>query len=194
MAFFQFVSKLKMLINDALNHYGLVRFFIFKIYKYFRLMAARSPPFLNLNLNQIQIMEENAMSFYVTIKNSQGQEIRVKVSLEIYELFEAERKEQERFRKEQERHGSDEDVEGDIAGYYHSGRTQPVDEQAIQRQELRTALQIIKGCSPTQQRRFYLNRILGYSFAEIARKESCSEGAVRKSVNEVSSKIKNFMK
>lgn len=134
------------------------------------------------------------MSFYVTIKNSQGQEIRVKVSLEIYELFEAERKEQERFRKEQERHGSDEDVEGDIAGYYHSGRTQPVDEQAIQRQEFRTALQIIKGCSPTQQRRFYLNRILGYSFAEIARKENCSEGAVRKSVNEVSSKIKNFMK
>ena len=157
-------------------------------------MAARSPPFLNLNLNQIQIMEENAMSFYVTIKNSQGQEIRVKVSLEIYELFESERKEQERFRKEQERHGSDEDVEGDIAGYYHSRRTQYVDEQAIQRQEIKTALQIIKDCSPTQQRRFYLNRILGYSFAEIARKESCSEGAVRKSVNEVSSKIKNFMK
>lgn len=194
MAFFQFVSKLKMLINDALNHYGLVRFFIFKIYKHFRLMAGRSPPFLNLNLNQIQIMEENAMSFYVTIKNSQGQEIRVKVSLEIYELFEAERKEQERLRKEQKRHVSDEDVEGDIAGYYHSRRTQPVDEQAIQRQELKTALQIIKGCSPTQQRRFYLNRILGYSFAEIARKENCSEGAVRKSVNEVSSKIKNFMK
>jgi hypothetical protein len=194
MAFFQFVSKLKMLVNDALNHYGLVCFFIFKIYKYFRLMAARSPPFLNLNLNQIQIMEENAMSFYVTIKNSQGQEIRVKVSLEIYELFESERKEQERFRKEQERHGSDEDVEGDIAGYYHSRRTQYVDEQAIQRQEIKTALQIIKDCSPTQQRRFYLNRILGYSFAEIARKESCSEGAVRKSVNEVSSKIKNFMK
>ena len=194
MAFFQFVSKLKMLVNDALNHYGLVCFFIFKIYKYFRLMAARSPPFLNLNLNQIQIMEENAMSFYVTIKNSQGQEIRVKVSLEIYELFESERKEQERFRKEQERHGSDEDVEGDIAGYYHSRRTQYVDEQAIQRQEIKTALQIIKDCSPTQQRRFYLNRILGYSFAEIARKESCSEGAVRKSVKEVSSKIKNFMK
>ncbi|WP_066089493.1 RNA polymerase sigma factor [Anaerotignum neopropionicum] len=55
----------------------------------------------------------------------------------------------------------------------------------MQRQELKSAVDVIKSCTPVQQRRFYLNRILGYSFTEIARKERCSEGAVRLSINKV---------
>jgi len=134
------------------------------------------------------------MSFYVTITNPQGREIRVKVPVEIFELFEKERKEIERLRKEKERHASGEDVESDIAGYLHSLRTVSLEERAMQRQELKFAVDVIKSCTPVQQRRFYLNRILGYSFTEIARKEHCSEGAVRFSVNEVIKKLEIIKK
>ncbi len=129
------------------------------------------------------------MSFYVTITNSQGKEIRVKVSVEIFELFEEERRMCGRLRKEKERHAFDEDVESDILGYLHSLRTVSLEERAIQRQELEFVIDVIKSCTPVQQRRFYLNRILGYSFTEIARKERCSEGAVRLSVNKVLKKL-----
>lgn len=134
------------------------------------------------------------MSFYVTITDGNGKEIKVKVPFEVFELFDAERKEIERVRKEKERHASDEDVEGNIAGYYNSMRHKSLEDEVMQRQELRTALDVIKSCTPIQQKRFYLNRILGYSFTEIARKENCTEGAVRKSVKEVSNKIKKLLK
>ena len=134
------------------------------------------------------------MSFYVTITDGNGKEIKVKVPFEVFELFDAERKEIERVRKQKSRHLTDEDVEGDAAGYYNSMRHKSLEEEVVQRQEIKTALEVIKRCSPTGQRRFYLNRIMGYSFAEIARKENCTEGAVRKSVNEVSNKIKKLLK
>lgn len=132
------------------------------------------------------------MSFYVTITNPQGREIRVKVSFEIYELFEEERKEIARLRKEKERHASGEDVESDIAGYLHSLHTVSLEERAIQRQELKSAVDVIKSCTPVQQRRFYHNRILGYSFTEIAAKEHCSERAVKFSVDTVMKKLKEL--
>ncbi|WP_312048281.1 sigma-70 family RNA polymerase sigma factor [Anaerotignum sp.] len=129
------------------------------------------------------------MPFYVAITNSQGKEIRVKVSFEIYELFEEERKEIERLRKEKERHSSDEDVESDIAGFLHSLRTASLEERAMQRQELKSAVDVIKSCTSVQQRRFYFNRILGYTFTEIAAKEHCSERAVKFSVDAVIKKL-----
>ncbi|WP_159430687.1 RNA polymerase sigma factor [Anaerotignum propionicum] len=166
----------------------------FSVFRFKRIVPrCRSPPFLNLSL----INSNNGgkdMSFYVTITNSQGKEIRVKVSVEIFELFEEERKEIARLRKEKERHSSDEDVESDIAGYLHSLRTTSLEERAMQRQELKSAVDVIKSCTPVQQRRFYLNRILGYSFTEIARKERCSEGAVRLSINKVLKKLKIIKK
>jgi len=132
------------------------------------------------------------MSFYVTITNSQGKEIRVKVSFEIYELFEEERKEIARLRKEKERHASDEDVESDIAGYLHSLRTTSLEDRAMKRQELKSAVDVIKNCTPVQQRRFYFNRILGYTFTEIAAKEHCSERAVKYSVDTVIRKLEGL--
>jgi len=129
------------------------------------------------------------MSFYVTITNSHDKEIGVKVSFEIFELFEEERKEIERLRKEKERHASDEDVESDNTGYLHRLHTASLEERVIQRQELKSAVDVIKSCTPVQQRRFYLNRILGYTFKEIAAKEHCSERAVKFSVDTVIKKL-----
>jgi len=134
------------------------------------------------------------MSFYVTIINENGEEIKVKVTLEVFEIFEKERKEMERLRKEKERHISDEDIESDVTAYLNSLRTASLEERVMQRQELKSAVNVIKSCTPTQQRRFYLNRILGYSFTEIARKEHCAEGAVRLSVKEVVKKLEKIKK
>lgn len=134
------------------------------------------------------------MSFYVTVIDANGKEIKVKVSLEVFKIFEDERKEQERLRKEYSRHGSDEDVESDIAAYLNSLRTASLEEKIMQRMELKSGMAVIKSCTATQQRRFYLNRIMGYSFTEIARKEHCSESAVRLSVKEVVKKLDKLKK
>ncbi|KAF5067253.1 RNA polymerase sigma factor [Anaerotignum propionicum] len=184
------VSKLKSVMPFYLKGLTLFSICSFKI-----VPRCHSPPFLNLSQkNKFKIMEDNEMSFYVTIINSQGKEIKVKVSVEIFELFKEEQKEIARLRKEKERHASDEDVESDIAGYLHSLRTESLEERAMQRQELKSAVDVIKSCTSVQQRRFYLNRILGYSFTEIARKEHCSEGAVRFSVKEVINKLEKIRK
>lgn len=183
-----------MFIQDAMTFYEKViaSFFIWVVEPF---LCCRSPPILNLSQkNKFKIMEDNEMSFYVTIINSQGKEIKVKVSVEIFELFKEEQKEIARLRKEKERHASDEDVESDIAGYLHSLRTESLEERAMQRQELKSAVDVIKSCTSVQQRRFYLNRILGYSFTEIAKKEHCSEGAVRFSVKEVINKLEKIRK
>lgn len=134
------------------------------------------------------------MSFYVTITDLQGKEIRVKVSVEIFELFEEERRMCGRLRKEKERHAFDKDVESDIAGYLHRLHTVSLEERAMQRQELKSAVDVIKSCTPVQQRRFYLNRILGYTLTDIAAKEHCSERAVKFSVDTVIKKIDNLKK
>lgn len=74
------------------------------------------------------------MSFYVTITDGNGKEIKVKVPFEVFEIFDAERKEIERLRKEKSRHATDGDVESDIAGYYGSMHQTSLEEQAIQRE------------------------------------------------------------
>ena len=132
------------------------------------------------------------MSFYVKVLNHQGVEVLVKVSFEIYNIFEEERKDQERVRKEQERHLNDTEVDSDIVAYYHSLHKTSVEDKITYRSEIKEAMEVIQTCTPTQQRRFHLNRILGYSFAEIGIMENCSKTRVKKSVDIVAEKIKNY--
>ncbi len=130
------------------------------------------------------------MSFYVTIQDGDGKEITIEVTLAIFELFEEERKANERYRKERERHHTDQEFLEDtlVPRTY----TPSVLDTMVAQSELNIAKQIIQTCTPIQQRRFYYNRILGYSFVEIARIENCSEAAVKKSVKAVVDKLKNF--
>ena len=132
------------------------------------------------------------MPFYVKTLNSQGEEILVEVSFEVYTIFEQEGKEIERLRKENDRHGDDSEVESDVVLYKYSLKTASVEDQVDYRREIEAVMQVVKICTKIQQRRFHLNRILGYSFTEIASMENCSEGAVRKSVRSVSEKVKNY--
>lgn len=132
------------------------------------------------------------MEFHVTIKNNEGKEVSVKVSFEVYNIFEDERKEKERLHKEYERHGDDTEVDSDIVAFRYNLHKTSIEDKVACRSELQQAMQIIKMCTQTQQRRFHLYRILGYSLTEIAKMEDCSKNRVKKSVDVVSEKIKKL--
>lgn len=132
------------------------------------------------------------MSFYVTIQDGDGKEITIEVTLAIFELFEEERKANERYRKERERHHTDQEFLEDtlVPRTY----TPSVFDTVVAQSELNIAKQIIQTCTPIQQRRFYYNRILGYSFTEIAKMEGCAIRTVKQSVDAVIKKLEKAKK
>lgn len=134
------------------------------------------------------------MSFYVTITDSTGREVKVKVSYEIYQIFEEERKERERLRKEKAHHYADDDVDSDLIAYHKSLHTPSTLDTIVYRSQLEQANRIIQTCTPTQQRRFYLNRILGYSLTDIAKIEKCTKVSVQESVSVVLKKLEKIKK
>ena len=132
------------------------------------------------------------MPFYVTINNQIGEEIRVEVSLDVYNIFEEERKEIERLRKQQQRHQDNAEVESDLVAYYQALHTTSLEDTLVQKSEIARAMDIIKTCTETQQRRFGLNRILGYSLTDIAKMDNCSKVSVKESVDIVSRKLEKI--
>ena len=69
-----------------------------------------------------------------------------------------------------------------------------LEDYCINREQLKEIQKIVSTCTKTQQRRFYLNRICGYSYTEIAEKEKCKLYAVQKSVSAVLKKIEKILK
>jgi DNA-directed RNA polymerase specialized sigma24 family protein len=64
-----------------------------------------------------------------------------------------------------------------------------LDDHVIQRECGKLVMNVLSLCSDTQRRRFIKHYYLGFSFAEIARQESCYESAVRKSVGKAEKMI-----
>lgn len=56
-------------------------------------------------------------------------------------------------------------------------------------EKLKKAFEVIENCTITQQRRFKMYRILGYSIAEISVIENCSEQAISNSIDKVKQKL-----
>lgn len=130
-----------------------------------------------------------------TFEDSNGTLVEISVTPEVFEVLDEERKEVERRRKEHERRGSDYDVEDEYVMMEHWKTQHSLEDDVHSRLEMDRLLEFLdENCSKKQQARFYLNRILGYSFAKIAQNQGCTEGAVRHSVNLVSKKIKHFLK
>lgn len=119
--------------------------------------------------------------YFVKI-NTAGGKKTVEVSKEVWELFEEERRAAERERYERRRHldtsTSPEDVMSSASGDFDT------------MQEIR---EILQTCTPIQRERFYLNRICGYSYQEIARMQGCQARRVHKSVDAVIKKIKKVL-
>ena len=128
----------------------------------------------------------------VEIKDSNGKKTFVEVSEEVYAVLQEENKEQEHQRYERRKHIDDRALNDYIV---HQKRvTENLEDYCINREQLKEIQEIVSTCTKTQQRRFYLNRICGYSYTEISEKEKCKLYAVQKSVSVVLKKIEKTLK
>ena len=126
----------------------------------------------------------------IEIKDGNGKMIPVEVSEEVYEVLQEESKEQEHQRYERRKHIDDRELSDYIV---HQKRVaENLEDYCINREQLKEIQKIVSTCTKTKQRRFYLNRICGYSYTEIAKMEHCGLNRVKKSVIAVEEKIKNF--
>ena len=128
----------------------------------------------------------------IEIKDSDGKIVSVEVSEEVYAVLQEENKQQERQRNEKRRHFDTRELSDYII---HQKRVaENLEDYCVNREQLKEIQRIVSTCTKTQQRRFYLNRICGYSYTEIAEKEKCKLYAVQKSVSVVLKKIEKTLK
>lgn len=126
----------------------------------------------------------------IEIKDGNGKMISVEVSEEVYAVLQEENKQQEHQRYERRKHIDDRELSDYIV---HQKRVaENLEDYCINREQLKEIQKIVGTCTKTQQRRFYLNRICGYSYTEIAKMEHCGLNRVKKSVIAVEEKIKSF--
>ena len=128
----------------------------------------------------------------IEIKDSDGKIVSVEVSEEVYAVLQEENKQQERQRNEKRRHFDTRELSDYII---HQKRVaENLEDYCVNREQLKEIQRIVSTCTKTQQRRFYLNRICGYSYTEIAQMEKCHMTSVKESIVVVLKKLKKFYK
>ena len=130
--------------------------------------------------------------YQVTVIDYYGRPIPVPVSREVYEVYEEDRKREERERFERRKHIDRRGLEDYIQAHELEFLSQTMEEVYETLEVLRVALAVARTCTPLQKQRFYLHCFGGCSYADIAAVERCSEMAVRESVRTVKKKIKTF--
>ncbi len=127
----------------------------------------------------------------IEIKDSNGKMVSVEVSEEVYAVLQEENKQQERQRNEKRRHFDTRELSDYII---HQKRVaENLEDYCVNREQLKEIQRIVRTCTKTQQRRFYLNRICGYSYTEIAQMEKCHMTSVKESIVVVLKKIKKIL-
>ena len=126
------------------------------------------------------------MRYFVTITDENGKEVRMEVSAEIFDAFDEERKLLMRQQNERRRHYDKRGIEDYIIAHESSKLAKSAEDVCVDRKIL---AEIHDMCTPTQWRRFCLNRIYGYSCTEIAQREGCSKSVVSRSITAVRKKL-----
>ena len=129
------------------------------------------------------------MKYFVTIEDENGKKIEVEVTEKIFEVFEDDRKLKERQRNERRFHYDKRGIEDYIIANEQSRFLKSAEDIYIDREAIKKALD---SCTPIQRRRFCLNKIYGYTYAEIAKLEGCSINVIFKSVSAVTKKVKDL--
>ena len=129
------------------------------------------------------------MRYFVTIEDENGKKIEVEVTEKIFEVFEDDRKLKERQRNERRFHYDKRGIEDYIIANEQSRFLKSAEDIYIDREAIKKALD---SCTPIQRRRFCLNKIYGYTYAEIAKLEGCSINVIFKSVSAVTKKLKDL--
>lgn len=130
------------------------------------------------------------MPYLIEVPDTTGKLVTVEVSREVYEVFDEERKQRERERNEKRRHGTDIPL-CDVLKTKSSECN--LDEQLVISEKLADVIDIISKCTPTQRKRFYLNRIDGFSLVEIAKMEATNVSSVFRSVQAVVKQLKKVL-
>ena len=112
----------------------------------------------------------------------------IEVQFNVFLLYTKEfNKPLERQKNEERRHLESREINSLIISNRLTSKT--FEEQCVDATLLET---ILHSCTEIQQRRFKLYYEQGYSFEEIAQIENCGKQRIKKSVDVVSEKIKNF--
>ena len=126
----------------------------------------------------------------IEMKNIDGKKTFVEVSEEVYTVLQEENKQQERQRNEKRRHFDTRELSDYII---HQKRVaENLEDYCVNREQLKEIQRIVSTCTKTQQGRFYLNRICGYSYTEIAQMEKCHMTSVKESIVVVLKFYKNY--
>lgn len=125
---------------------------------------------------------------FVKIKDYYEKEILVKVSKDVYQVFDEERRLKERMRNERRRHLDMRPL--DDFSVKNKTVLDSLEELCMQRERLRRVSEVLEKCTLVQRERFYLNRVCGYTYAEIGEMQECTARCVGKSVESVMKKIK----
>ncbi len=127
----------------------------------------------------------------IEMKNIDGKKTFVEVSEEVYTVLQEENKQQERQRNEKRRHFDTRELSDYII--HQKKVAENLEDYCVNREQLKEIQRIVSTCTKTQQRRFYLNRICGYSYTEIAQMEKCHMTSVKESIVVVLKKIKKIL-
>lgn len=130
--------------------------------------------------------------YVVTIPDYYGRPIPVRVSREVFEVYEEDRRREERERFERRKHFDRRGLEDYIQAHEVEFLSLSMEEMFETTEILRIVLAVVMTCTPVQQQRFYLHCFCGCAYADIAALQRCSEMAVRTSVKKVRKKVQDF--
>ena len=120
--------------------------------------------------------------------HSQDDSPELEITLDVFKLYYKDFKFiLEKNRDEYRRHIED----GDIDNFIISGKltVKQFENECVDKADFNAFL---KTCTPTQQKRFNLHYIQGYTFEEIAKMENCAKQSVCESIERVVKKIKKY--
>lgn len=129
---------------------------------------------------------------YVLMKDTEGRNIPVEVPEEVYSLFVGEYRFWERDNNDHRNHLDDRSL--DDYAILRQAVSESLEETCLRRERISSVYEVLQSCTPVQRERFYLNRLCGFSCAEIAKVQECGVRRVQKSVEEVMKKIRKKFK
>lgn len=125
--------------------------------------------------------------YFITITDYNGKKYKIKVSKEVFEVFDQERKREISDRHKQRAYMDNRALDNPFIQELSPAIS--LEDEFILREMLEETLRVIESCPPVQKERYILHTIYGYTSSEIAVLHGCSVRAVNKAVQKVREKI-----
>jgi len=138
----------------------------------------------------LEVVESlTGLEYYIIQTDINGQPLRLSITEELYNFYEEEKMIANRLSNWNRNHRDMRELEHIlVVDDYARARERMIREQRT-RDMLDGIAQVLKTCTPIEQRRFALKFVKGYTYVEIAHSEGKSEASVKESVYKVRRKI-----